>query len=244
MKKLIQNALKRMGYHVQGIRYLPHQLLQNEVTRKLEFDDAVCRYMFESGEGCTFIQVGAYDGVSTDPLRKYVERCGWKGVLMEPQPAPARSLRELYANVDGIVVMQAALDGKRGRRTLYTVDSKDVPKWVGGMASFDRKHIQNHDYLIPGIDRLINEIDVDCVTFEDVIHELPSNKVDILQIDAEGADGYILSLFPFDKFKPAIVQWEIKNMSRRQKEESLDILIGHKYQIAPSGGEDMIALRF
>ena len=35
---------------------------------------------------------------------------------------------------------------------------------------------------------------------------------------AEGADEYILSLFPFDRIRPAIIHWEIKNMTRSEKE--------------------------
>ena len=62
--------------------------------------------MFEHGQDCVFIQVGAYDGVSTDPLRKYIGRCGWRGVMLEPQPGPAGRLRDLYAGNDGIVVMR------------------------------------------------------------------------------------------------------------------------------------------
>ena len=33
----------------------------------------------------SFIQVGANDGVYGDPLRSYVRRFGWKGILVEPQ---------------------------------------------------------------------------------------------------------------------------------------------------------------
>ena len=71
-----------------------------------------------------------------------------------------------------------------------------------------------------------------CVTFEDVMQKLSSGRLDLLQIDAEGADGYILSLFPFDRVRPAIVHWESKNLTRHQQEEALDILRRQGYRFA------------
>src|SRR5262249_51452268 len=204
----------------------------------------ICRYMFEHGQVCTFIQVGAYDGVSTDPLRRYIQRCGWRGVMVEPQPGPASELRELYKDNANIIVVEAAVEGERMTRTLYTVDSDNLPKWAGGLASFDRGHILKQDYLFPGIEKYIRELRVDCLSFAEIIESLPSRtRLDLLQIDAEGADGRILSWFPFDRLKPAIVHWEIKNMTKLEQEAALDLLCSHGYLIARSGGEDMLAVR-
>ena len=242
MKQVIRRLLARLGYRVEGIRYTPRQLLDSAAVRVLEFDDIVCRHVFDQGEGCVFLQVGAYDGISTDPLRKFIERFGWRGVMLEPQPGPAQQLRDLYPEGSGIAVLQHALDRERTTRSLYVVESDEVPKWVGGMASFDRSQILKHEGLIPGIAAMVREIQVSCVTFEDALDQLESERLDLLQIDAEGADGYLLSLFPFDRIRPAIVHWEIKNMTRQAQENTLDLLRGHGYRIARSGGEDMLAV--
>ena len=242
MKQAIRSLLAGLGYRIEGTRYTPRQLFDADALRNLELDDVICRHMFENGEDCLFIQVGAYDGLSTDPLRKFIARCGWRGVMLEPQPGPASSLRELYPEGSGITILEAALDAERGTRTLYTVESDAVPKWAGGMASFDRDHIARHDYLIPGIAKLVRELQVPAITFDDVLPHLPEGRLDLLQIDAEGADGYILSLFPFERLKPAIVNWEIKNMTRDKQEAALDLMRGHGYRIARSGGEDMLAV--
>jgi len=217
-------------------------LLEPALMRVVEFDDIICRHMFERGENCVFVQVGAYDGVSTDPLRKYISRCHWRGVMLEPQPGPAAQLRALYEHTPGICVMQAALDLTRTQRSLYTVESDELPKWAGGMASFDRAHLERQENLIPGIGSWIRELTVDCVTFDDVLEKLPPGRLDLLQIDAEGADGYLLSLFPFDRVRPAIMHWESKNMTRAQQEETLDQLCGLGYRICRSGSEDMLAV--
>ena len=242
MKAWVRQKLRDIGYDIQGVRYTPRHLLEPALLRNVEFDDVVCRHMFEHGEACVFVQVGAYDGLSTDPLFKYIARCGWRGVMLEPQPRPAEQLCALYEGVEGIVVVQAAVDQARGQRSLYTVECDELPKWAGGMASFNRDHIVKHDYLIPGLAEKIRELKVDCITFDDVLAKLPGERLDLLQIDAEGADGYLLSLFPFDRVMPAIVHWEIKNMTRPQQEAALDLLCSLGYRICRSGGEDMLAV--
>jgi FkbM family methyltransferase len=242
VKTLIRRAIRGLGYNVEGIRYTPRHLLEPGRLRALEFDDVVCRHMHERGRELSFIQVGAYDGISTDPLRKYISACGWSGVMLEPQPRPAARLRELYAGENHIVVIEAAVDGERRTRSLYTVECDDLPKWAGGMASFERAHLLKHDYLIPGITEKIRELTVECVTFGDVLDRIAGERLDLLQIDAEGADGYLLSLFPFQRLKPVIIHWEIKNMTRVQQEAALDLVCGHGYLVARSGGEDMLAV--
>jgi len=242
MKRRIQKLLANLGYQVQGIRYCPRQLLERDHLRLIGLDDVICRRMFEFSQEFAFIQIGAFDGITADPLHKYIGKCGWRGVLIEPQPRPAAQLRELYRDNDRIVVLQAALDVRSGNRTLFTVESDHVPTWARGMASFERDNIVKNSYLVPGLEGMIKEINVNCIPFEDVIERLPSDRLDLLQIDAEGADGYILSLFPFDRMKPAIVHWESKNLTRSQQEEALDMLSKHGYRFARSGEEDMLGV--
>jgi len=166
-----------------------------------------------------------------------------RGVMLEPQPRPVSQLRELYRGNENVVVLEAALDRERWIRNPYTVESDQVSKWAGGMASFHREHLLKQNYLVEGIKGMVRELKVRCIPFGDVVDRLPSRRLDLLQIDAEGADGYILSLFLFDRIRPAIIHWEIKNMARREKEASLDRVTSYGYRIAPSGQEDMLAVR-
>jgi FkbM family methyltransferase len=244
VKRAIKRLCERLGYRIESTRYTPRHFYHPEHLRSLQFDDVICRYMFEHGETCNFIQIGAYDGISTDPLRRYIERCGWRGVMLEPQPGPAAQLRQLYRHNTNVIILQAALDSVHRTRTLYTVECQGLPKWAGSMASFDRAHISKHDYFLPTIEKLIREVRVDCIPFGDAIQALPgAPQLDLLQIDAEGADGYILSLFPFEQIKPAIIHWEIKNMTKPEQEGALDLLCAHGYLISRSGNEDMLAVR-
>ena len=242
MKALIKRALASLGHRIQGTRDTPRQLLEPRNLRAIELADVIYRRMFEFGQELTFIQIGAFDGITADPLHKYVGTYGWRGVLVEPQPRSAEQLRELYRGNDRIVVVQAAVDRERRQRTLFTVESENAPAWAGGMASFQREHIAKHAYLIPGLEAMIRETTVDCVTIDDVLALLPPGQVDLLQIDVEGADAFLLSLFPFDRVRPAIVHWEIKNLTMAEREDCLERLLGFGYRFASSGDEDMMAV--
>lgn len=233
--------LGRLGYRIQSTRYTPKQLLDPRCSRVLDLGDVIARLMLDRGSELAFMQVGAFDGITADPLHRYISRYGWRGVMVEPQPRPAGQLRDLYKDNDRIRIIQAAVDRQRGTRTLFTVESPSAPVWAAGMASFQREHITKHEYLIPGLTGMIREITVDCILFEDVFAQLDSPRVDLLQIDAEGADAFLLSLFPFDRVKPAIIHWEVKNLSLAEREACLGQLSGLGYRFASSGDEDMIA---
>ena len=242
MKHWIKAGLAALGYRVQGIRYCPRQLLEPTLCRAIELDDLVCRRMFECEPELTFIQVGAFDGITKDPLRRYIAPCGWRGVLVEPQARAAERLRDLYRSNDRIVILQAALGPEPGTQTLFTVESEKAPAWAGGLASFKREVIVKHSQLIPELQGMIREERVACITFDEVLAHLPSDRMDLLQIDTEGADGYLLSLFPFNRIKPALIHWEVKHLTKTEREGCLDRLAGFGYRFAPSGPEDMLAV--
>jgi FkbM family methyltransferase len=242
LRHLVKKRLAALGYQVRGTRYCARQLLDPECLRTLEFDDVVCRRMFEGGPELNFIQIGAFDGITGDPLRKYIDQCGWTGVLVEPQARAAEKLRTLYNGNDRIVVLQAALHREFGTRRLWTVNDQTAPYWVGGLASFHSDIIIKHSALIPGLQTMIREESVDCITFDRVFDCLPRKPIDILQIDAEGADAYILSLFPFHLAQPSIIHWEVKHLSKTQQEETFELLGRFGYRLASSGREDMLAV--
>lgn len=43
MKRAIKSMIERLGYRIDGIRYVPRPLLDPRNLRVVEFDDVVCR---------------------------------------------------------------------------------------------------------------------------------------------------------------------------------------------------------
>jgi len=238
MKAFAQKLALRLGYRVQGVRMTARQLI--EPSLKISLDDAVCRLMFERSQGLSFVQIGAFDGVSFDPIHKYIGPCGWTGVMIEPQPRGAASLRNLYSDNPGIRIVEAAIADAPGERTLYVIEDTSLPDWLAGSASFDRRHLTKWEAQAPGVTAAIKERTIACTTMADALSGL--DRVDLLQIDTEGADGWMLSMFPFDRFKPEIIHFEIAHLSKDEREQVLGRLEGLGYEVAPSGGMDLLAV--
>ena len=114
---------------------------------------------------------------------------------------------------------------------------------VQGLASLSKESILKHHHLVPAIEHHIVEQKVRLMPFIDLFDSTRmEDQLDLLQIDAEGADAKILRLFPFNSSRPAIVHWEIKHLSKKEREDCLDRLSNHGYRFASSGTEDMLAV--
>ncbi len=244
MKKILKSLLIKNGYTLGSTKYILKQVLNNDHTLKLNFDHVLSDYILNRANEhpFSFIQIGAFDGIECDPLRKYLLKYDWKGILMEPQPIPFNKLQKEYANRPLLKVLNAAIGKAKGQTSLFTLDGSDIPEWSKGMASFDKQNILKHSYLIPDLEKKIREIEISTITFEDIFLMNTLQHLDLLQVDTEGFDAEIISMFPFNKLKPAIIHFESKHIKKDRLESLLDFLIRHGYYFAYDGEEDMMAV--
>lgn len=240
----IKTALKRTaeaaGFRIESTRYVPRQLRDPTKMLRLEFAHVACRMMMEQGSCLSFMQIGGFDGVTSDPLRPYIERCGWRGIIVEPQPEPVRKLRHLYRDNTSIHVIEAAISDNANPRNFFSITGG--PEWVTQLGSFERNSILKHRDMVPEIEQMIVEFPVACKTFDDLLKILPSP--DILQMDAEGYDYKLLLMFPFDQCRPKVIQWEIKHFTMKQREDCLDLLSDQGYRFAIPDSENMLAVNY
>jgi FkbM family methyltransferase len=226
-------AARRRGLE---LRRVPHVFVDEpDAELKLELDHLIAHRMTQ-GDGELFVvQVGAFDGRTNDPIHHWITRYGWRGVLVEPQARYFAKLEETYADFPKLSLRNAALAHERGRRPFYTVpaDAPGVPEWVGQLASFDRSTIVAHQHLVPNIEQLIRADDVDCVTFEDLLDGV--ERVDLLQVDAEGYDAEIIRMFDFGRWRPSIVHFESVHLSPEDHDSVMRLLVSHGYRVATSG---------
>lgn len=212
---------------------------------RLDFDFILRDFLMSRGtpDGVSFLQIGAFDGVTSDPLHEYVVEHDWEGLLVEPQSYYFRQLRETYANEDGLQFVQAAIDHENGFRTLYTVDTEveDVPESAGGLASFDRDVLLSHSDIIPELNNMVVEKEVKTYNLMSIINEY-SLDPDIIQIDTEGFDYEVLSMINFEKIYPKIIHFENKHLSKGYSLKASKYLISNGYRIAKSN-VDTVAYR-
>ncbi len=198
----------------------------------------------------TFIQVGANDGISSDPLRKNIIRYKWKGLLIEPVPYVFEKLKKLYSRNQNIRTINVAISDKKISAMKFYCVSPDaakaivgIPKWCDQLGSFDRANITR---AFDG--KLINyieEIEVETTTIDDCIDQnkdIIGNLLDLLHIDAEGHDLKVLMSLNLKKYTPRIIMIEHKNLSQNDRASLLYYLKDNGYQLKVFK-YDLIALR-
>ena len=237
MRRKLRQLFLRWDYRIDCVRFVPRQMLDPANMISLDFHHAVCRRMVEVGRPLNFMQIGAFDGRTGDPLYPYIHSHNWRGIMVEPQRRACDFLKILHAGNPRIQIVNAAIGRERGTTILY------LPEWCGGLASLSKESFLKHRHLVPEIENHLIAHEVDVMPFIDLFDSVEmQEQLDVLQIDAEGADAKILRLFPFNSSRPAIVHWEIKHLSKKEREDCLDRLSNHGYRFASSGTEDMLAV--
>lgn len=190
-----------------------------------------------------FVQIGAFDGRTADPLYGWVRAYEWRGLLVEPQPRAFAELTENYGAVNGLEFRQVAAGEHEEDRTLYTVaDRPDVPHWAGLLASFDRDVLVSHRQYLPNIDALVEETTVRCIPLNQILGEAETDHVDLLQIDVEGYDHELIRLLDLGRFKPSIVRFEHVHLTWEGHEAAIAKLIDHGYKVCLEA-EDTLAYK-
>lgn len=227
---------RRLADRGLSVRRLPQPLAEHperELRTRLEY--LVAHRMMKRGTDFFFIQIGAFDGQQGDPIHDFVKRHNPKGILVEPQARYFEELQRTYSGGTGLNLKSVAIGPRRETRTLYTVsrDWQDTVEWAPQLASFDKQHILKFGYP----ETAVAAEDVECITMDDLLDEVPNGEVDLLQIDVEGYDYELLKLVDFRRVKPAIVRFEHKHLSAADFDSAVRILLDQGYEVAVEPGD-------
>jgi FkbM family methyltransferase len=202
-----------------------------EITNMLDFVQA---YYGKSGSDFFFVQIGAFDGVTADPIYDLVCKHGWHGILIEPQIEAFELLKKNYAGHQGLQFLNLAIGPHDGEISLYTRGSGMV------QAASIQKHLMNK----PGRrGRQTQSRTVPCWTFSTLLEkaDIP-NEIDLVQIDAEGCDYQIIQSIDFVTTKPAMIHYEHMVLSEADRNACLALLASHGYRFLLEDS-DTLALR-
>jgi FkbM family methyltransferase len=203
------------------------------------------------------VQVGANDGITHDPIHKFIKRDRWHGVLLEPQKSVFQEfLFPLYLKQSGIRTINAALGKKDGEATLFGIAFSNA-RWATGLASFDRGVVEKsfasghvaRQAKKQGIDIPIDETKWICeekvpvVSVETLVELYDIEEIDLLQIDTEGFDFEIIKMFDFQKLKPANISYEHMHFSDEVKSECEKYLYSFGYHLMTLGGNTLALSR-
>ena len=193
--------------------------------------------------------IGAHSGVwLTQLFEKYQNQ---NILLVEPVPYNIALLKKNTAKYKNINIETSAVSEKDQIKKFYYVKPDAVKKlgkhWASGIGSFDKQHILNHKYkrfMVSDSD--IEQIDIQYLSFSNLIEKYSISSIDLLQIDVEGAEFEILSSIDFEKIKINKIIFEFKHFDGTFKEGPKLKLIKEKlikfnYQLKEIDKENILA---
>ena len=167
------------------------------------------------------VVIGAHSGVwLTTLLEEYKNE---NILLVEPVPYNIKLLRENTSKYKNIKIETSAISRKVGGEKFYYIKPESVKNlgkhWASGIGSFDKQHILNHKnkrFKVESSD--IEEIEIQYLTFEDLVGKYSIMSIDMLQIDVEGAEFEILDSIDFEKILIKKIIFEFKHFDGTFKE--------------------------
>ena len=156
--------------------------------------------LFDNKENVFFVQIGANDGITADPIQKIVKEKKWSGILFEPGVDAFNDLLKNYQGYEGLTFVNSAVSNYNGRGKLFC--GTTTPHFT-----------LNHNKAVDMFDVVPTEVEVNVIHPKNIVTEYHIQKVDLLQIDVEGHDFTILQSFPFDILKPEIIRFEFVNLN-------------------------------
>lgn len=195
------------------------------------FDEVIHRNIHP---GFLFVQIGANDGIQEDPIRKYIHKYHWKGILVEPVKEYFERLVVNYADCKNLSFENVAIDIEPGNKTIYKVKNNHTngpTQWKNGIASLN----PGHHKLSGTSSEEIEAVQVKAITWETLICQHKIQSLDLLQIDAEGYDATILRSIDFTRIRPKIIRFEHNLLSgahtQRDVEAAIGLLMANRYHI-------------
>lgn len=205
----------------------------------LDLDMVLSHYRVEH-PNVRYLQVGAFDGITGDPIYPLIERHALQGVLIEPQKDAFDRLKTNYARFPHFQFVNAVIADHDGWINLFRIrpDARG-PDWLHQIASLDRNVLMSRAHMVPNLESMIETEQARCLTFETLFKEIGIENVDMLQVDAEGFDAEILRMFDIPARKPAIVRFEHSHLSIADHEKSIGLLTSLGYRVAASGSDTL-----
>jgi FkbM family methyltransferase len=242
MRLFLKRIAAKFGYE---IRHRPRALLlRPDALLAADFHMVVGRLLLRRSP-LWIVQVGAFDGVAWDWLHGYVRRGLMKGILIEPQKDVFERLRANYRDCDGLHLENVAIAAEDGEQRLYRLKPEyhRLSTTPEQLASFRPEVIMKH-FKGMGVQRetVLESESVRCLRIETLVRQHGLDRLDLLQIDAEGADGEILRTCGLGRLRPSAIHYEHAHLGREEREQCWELLVreGYRFTHTPT---DTLALR-
>jgi|LakMenEpi03Aug12_release.lakeMendotaPanAssembly.Ray.scaffolds.fasta_scaffold00074_41 FkbM family methyltransferase len=205
------------------------------------------RLAMEEGKPFTMIQVGAHNGVTSDPFhRLLIELQNWQALLLEPQREPFEVLQSIYAGLPRVTCRQVAVGDHGSTLKLYRVggDTSQLPYWATQLASTRREVIEAHRDQIPNLSERIVCDQLPCVDLPSLFRNTKWPRLDLLVTDVEGADFEVIQQIDQLPSLPRFLFFEDRHLTSGEKIECLRFLQARRYRVVWEQSGDCFAEHF
>ena len=240
LKRKAQNKWKKIRFNLSASNSLLflgfYKYLYS--PKKGSLSEFLSAYSLSKKGNFTVVQIGANDGISNDPIHKFIKRDGWNGVLLEPQSFVYNEFtRKIYAKSTEINVLNAAIGMEDGTLPMYKIGFSST-RWATGLSSFSKDQVlkaydngivayncKKYGETIPtDKSKWISQEEVRVISPESLLKKFDIKKIDLLQIDAEGFDLEVIRIFDLKKYQPKVVVFENAGLSEDDYQTALKIL--------------------
>jgi FkbM family methyltransferase len=201
----------------------------------------LAKLKLQNGE-FTFVQIGAYDGVSFDGLYWLVQKYNGRGIVVEPLKDVFTRLKANYEWLPRVKAVCVAVHPVDKVLTLYRVDGNadsQVEVWAKGSTSTSKNWLEMQG--VP--DQAIYTEVVPACHLNDIIAlgGFGERGLDLLQVDAEGLDHEVIRMLNFSECKPKIIKYEhtreTSHLALEKEREMRQELTAAGYQVVKEGDE-------
>ena len=197
------------------------------------------------------VVIGAHIGVHI--LKDINEYKDQNILLIEPVPHNLRLLKKNIEKYKSINIEEVTIGGKTEIKKFYFIKESSVSKlgkhWASGIGSFDKQHIINHKTKRFNVtEQDIQSVDIQCLTFNQLVEKYSITHIDKLQIDVEGAEYEILDSIDYKKIIIKKILFESKHFDGTFTEgKKLDLikqkLTMNNYDLKQIDKENILAER-
>jgi FkbM family methyltransferase len=248
--ELLKSRRGSCPYLYHGLKKI-YQPWQSWKSRQIIKNKTLLPYLIEQSlkdnPWVFFIQIGANDGKTGDPLYPLIStHNNWGGIFIEPIKHIFEKLKENYQGTNRFIFENVAIANDYNIKNFYYVSDRakdileDLPHWYDKLGSFDKTHIIRH--FNGKLEPFIVEDEVIGVPLKDILIKHKVDNIDLIHIDTEGFDYQILAQIDFTKYHPKVILFEHKHLSVDDKRKAIKLLYNNSYKVY-NAGEDYLAIK-
>lgn len=217
-----KKIITRLGYQ---------KIVPNVVTRENFFE------FYFSLKRPFVLQIGANDGMTHDPLYKFILKYKLSGLIVEPQPDAFQRLKKNYKDNPNLKFANVAIGEKDGSMPFYRIkpslvmEGKEYKASSGSSFYRDQIVVNVKNRLPPkrnnilkhisdNPDDYIEEIKVPVQSLDSLCDEHKIEKIDFLLTDCQGFDYAVIRQLDFNRFLPDIINYEHSLLNPNELVES------------------------